>query len=79
MKESKEETRKERFRRVATRRTNKILEQIRVLGNCSNRSAYAYSDEEFEIGARALSAPIRDYSGKVIAGIGGEEELAEVL
>ena len=45
---SDDETRKERFRRVATRRTNKILEQIRVLGNCSNKSSYSYTEEDIQ-------------------------------
>jgi len=40
------ETRNERFRRIATKRTNEILEKIRILGNCSNRSSYEYSEEE---------------------------------
>ena len=40
------ETRNERFRRIATKRTNEILEKIRILGNCSNRSSYEYTDEE---------------------------------
>lgn len=46
MGKNSEETRKEQFRRVATRRTNEILNRIRVLGNCSNKSSYAYTDEE---------------------------------
>jgi hypothetical protein len=40
------ETRNERFRRIATKRTNEILEKIRILGNCSNRSSYEYTEEE---------------------------------
>jgi hypothetical protein len=40
------ETRNERFRRLASKRTNEILEKIRILGNCSNKSSYEYSDEE---------------------------------
>lgn len=43
---SKNETKNERFRRVATRRTNEILEKIRILGNCANKSAYSYTQEE---------------------------------
>ncbi len=46
MEKNSEETRKERFARVATRRTNEILKKIGVLSNCSNKSAYAYTDEE---------------------------------
>ena len=40
------ETRNERFRRIAAKRTNEILEKIRILGNCSNKSSYEYSEEE---------------------------------
>jgi hypothetical protein len=36
----------ERFVRVIERRTNEALERIRVLGNCSNRNTYSYSDDE---------------------------------
>jgi len=35
----------ERFTRVATRRTNVVLKSLQVLGNCSNRSAYAYTEQ----------------------------------
>ena len=41
-----EETKGDRFRRIASKRTNEILEKIRILGNCSNRSSYEYTDEE---------------------------------
>lgn len=37
---------KERFKRLAEYRTNEVLKRLKVLGNCSNRSAYSYSEEE---------------------------------
>jgi hypothetical protein len=40
------EGKKERFKRVAERRTNDILEKIRVLGNCANRGSYDFSDDD---------------------------------
>jgi hypothetical protein len=40
------ETRNDRFKRLASKRTNEILEKIRILGNCSNRSSYEFSEEE---------------------------------
>lgn len=40
------QTKNERFKRIASARTNKILEQIRLLGNCSNKNNYAYTDED---------------------------------
>lgn len=42
----KQEEKRERFKRLATQRTNTILQKIKVLGNCSNRSAYDYTEEE---------------------------------
>ncbi len=44
----KKESKEEKFCRVAEYRTNKILDMLRLLGNCSNRSAYAYSDAQIE-------------------------------
>lgn len=43
---NKSETRDGRFKRVAEKRTRKILNEIRILGNCSNRSVYGYTEEE---------------------------------
>ena len=48
MDKTSEETREERFKRVATRRTNNVLRQIRILGNCSNKSSYSYTEEEIQ-------------------------------
>jgi len=41
-----QENRHERFKRIAAKRTNEILEKIRILGNCSNKSSYEYTEEE---------------------------------
>ena len=40
------ETKKERFVRIAEARTNKIIDMIRLLGNCSNSRVYEYSKED---------------------------------
>ena len=37
---------KERFKRLAVYRTNEVLKRLRVLGNCANRSAYNYNEED---------------------------------
>ena len=49
----------QRFRRVAERRTSNVLEAIRVLGNCSNKSAYDYSPEEVDKIFKAIEQQIR--------------------
>jgi len=41
-----EETKAERFKRLATKRTQNVLYALRVLGNCANRSAYEYTNED---------------------------------
>lgn len=41
-----EETKREKFVRIAESRTNKIINMIDLLGNCSNRSTYEYSEED---------------------------------
>lgn len=43
---TKHEDRHERFKRLATQRTNNVLRAIRILGNCSNKSVYGYGPEE---------------------------------
>ena len=40
------EQKRERFKRLGTQRTNLVLRRLKVLGNCANRSAYDYSEEE---------------------------------
>ena len=40
------ENKKEKFKRLADYRTNEILKKIKVLGNCSNKSAYEYTEED---------------------------------
>lgn len=37
---------RERFKRLATYRTNEVLRKLKILGNCANRSAYEYTEEE---------------------------------
>lgn len=64
-----QESRNERFKRIASKRTNEILEKIRILGNCSNKSSYEYSEEEVnkifsEIDKQLKIAKAKFLSGK---------------
>lgn len=40
------ETKREKFIRIAEARTNKIIDMIQLLGNCSNRAAYDYTEKD---------------------------------
>lgn len=42
------EQKAERFKRIAENRTNRIIEGLRLLGNCSNRSNYVYTEEDVQ-------------------------------
>jgi Neuraminidase (sialidase) len=41
-----ESDKRKRFKRLAAQRTEKVLQKLHVLGNCSNRSSYEYSEED---------------------------------
>lgn len=43
---SSNETPEQRFTRVAEARTSAVLDKLRLLGNCSNRQIYSYSEED---------------------------------
>ncbi len=53
---NKKSTRRERFENVAARRTQKILDALDILGNCSNRTNYEYTDED----VRKMFSAIKD-------------------
>lgn len=59
-----EKEKTERFKRVAENRTNKIIEQIRLLGNCSNRSNYEYSEEDVKKIFNAIETELKSTKQK---------------
>ena len=42
------ENKRERFVRIDENRTNKILDMLRLLANCANRSNYEYDDDDIK-------------------------------
>lgn len=42
------ESKRDRFVRIAEARTNKIISMIRLLGNCSNKASYEYSEADIQ-------------------------------
>ena len=43
-----QETKREKFVRLAEARTNKIIDMLQLLGNCSNTSVYDYTQQDVE-------------------------------
>ena len=50
---------REAFERLATQRTNAVLEKLRVLGNCANPQLYEYTDEDVRAILRAIKSELR--------------------
>ena len=54
-----DESKHDRFIRLATSRTQAAIDKIRILGNCANRNNYDYTDAEINKIIRALDEELR--------------------
>ncbi len=54
------ETKREKFVRLAEARTNKIIDMLQLLGNCSNLSAYDYSQEDVDKIFSAIESEVKE-------------------
>jgi hypothetical protein len=61
-----EETRRQRFKRIAGARTNKILDMLKLLGNCSNTGNYEYSDNDVKKIFNAIESEVKASKAKFI-------------
>lgn len=68
-----QETKREKFVRLAESRTNKALEMIRLIGNLSNKSVYDYSQENVEKIFKALETEVA-LAKKQFTDIGGSDK-----
>jgi len=60
----KNESPKERFKRLATKRTNEVLKRLKILGNCSNRQIYEYSEEDVEAIFSIIERKVKEIRAK---------------
>ncbi len=58
------ETKREKFVRLAEARTNKIIDMLQLLGNCSNSSAYDYSQEDVDKIFSAIESEVKEAKKK---------------
>lgn len=47
-KSQKNESKRDRFRRLAQRRTNAVIKRLKILGNCADKGRYEYMKEDME-------------------------------
>ena len=59
-----QETKREKFIRLAEPRTNKIIDMLQLLGNCSNSSAYDYTQQDVDKIFNAIESEVREAKKK---------------
>lgn len=65
---------RERFVSLATKRVNRAIKDMRLIGNLSNRSAYAYAEEDVRKIVRALQRELEVLKGRFGGGESGDTE-----
>lgn len=50
----------ERFKNIAEKRVQKLLDGLRLLGNCSNTNNYEYTEQEVQKMFAELSKALKD-------------------
>lgn len=58
------ETKREKFVRLAEARTNKIIDMIQLLSNCSNTNVYEYSQKDIDQIFNAIDQELKDAKKK---------------
>lgn len=58
------ETKRDKFVRLAEARTNKIIDMIQLLGNCSNLSTYEYTSQDVDKIFSAIESELREAKKK---------------
>ena len=59
-----QETKRDKFVRLAEARTNKIIDMIQLLGNCSNSGAYDYTQQDVDKIFTAIENELREAKGR---------------
>lgn len=54
-----EQLKRERFIKIAENRTNKIIDMIKLLGNCSNKNNYTYNESDIRQIFNAIDQELR--------------------
>lgn len=65
---------RERFVVLATRRVNRTIKDLRLIGNLSNRSAYSYTEEDVRKIVRALQRELDSLKGRFVGGESGDSD-----
>jgi len=61
---AKGESKNDRFRRLATRRTNAVLHRLRILEHCANPQLYEYSSQDVNKVFHAIESELKRVKAK---------------
>lgn len=64
MRSKPDESKREKFVRLAEARTNKIIDTLQLLGNCSNTAVYEYTQEDVDKIFQAIELEMREAKKK---------------
>ena len=59
-----QETKREKFVRLAEARTNKIIDMLQLLANCSNGNKYDYTQQDVDKIFNAIESEVREAKKK---------------
>jgi hypothetical protein len=66
MAKTSSDTKRDRFKRLATLRTNAVLHRLKVLSNCSNRQLYEYEERDIEKIFSEIERKVKDAKAKFL-------------
>lgn len=53
-----------RFRKIAQKRTNKLINDLRLLGNTANKNSYSYTDDQIDKIFSAVDTKLLEVKGQ---------------
>lgn len=67
-------TKEDRFKRLAQQRTRNVLKSLKILGNCSNKSSYEYTEEDLKKIFSAIEIEIKNTKNKFYGTLDSSED-----
>lgn len=71
------EVTKDRFKRLGAQRTREILKKLKILGNCANRYAYDYTEEDVKKIFDAIEIKVKEIKSKFYSELSSMEKEKE--
>ena len=61
------ESKRQRFVRISEMRTNKIIDMLRLLGNCANTATYEYTEDDVKQIFSTIDLAVKNSKSKFIS------------